>query len=86
MPPLVLFIFLFVGSLVVSRFRHWPLPLALVDATGLAVAVTLVVFGEELPLSYVAKALLIALGAGASMWVLGRMSHANRAKDTAAGV
>jgi hypothetical protein len=74
MPPLAIFLVLLVGSLVVARLRRWPLGPALLEAAGSATALTLVVFGEDLPqISYVVKATLIALGAGSSMWVIARM-------------
>ena len=73
MTILIPFALMVVASLTVALFRGWPLLLSTVEALGFAGGMTLVFFGEDIPLAYSLKATLIVLAVLASTWAFNRM-------------
>jgi hypothetical protein len=74
MPTIAVFLILLVGPILIAFFRHRQVVPAIVDGVSFATAVTLIAFGSEVPVPYGVKAALIALGAGAWVWVQTRQA------------
>jgi len=75
-------------SLAVARLWNWPLLLAAAESLAFATGMTLVFLGEQIPIPYVPKAMLIVLSVVVSTWAFHQMgsqhSEASVADDGAA--
>lgn len=61
------------ASLAVATVRGWPWVLATIEALAFASGMTLVFFGEQLPIGYTPKAMLIVLAVLVSTWAFNRL-------------
>ena len=86
MPPVVVFLALLIGPIVVAKMRHAPVLAAFVNGAGFAVAVSLVAYGDQLALPYVVKGLLIAFGAGLWVWTFDNVTRRDTSDSDAAPV
>ncbi len=75
MNPIVPFAVIFLVSVAAGRIRSWPVLLSIVEAAAFAGGMTLVFFGEEIPLDYTPKAILIVLAVVTSVWTFDRMAR-----------
>lgn len=70
-----------VASLAIELRLGWRLIVSMVEATAFSAGMTLVFFGEQIPLEYTPKAILIVLAVVVSTWAIGRRAHEVRAQQ-----
>lgn len=78
MNPLVVFLTMLAVSVGVALLWRFPPLWALVEAIAFAGGMTLVFFGEQIPLAYTPKAMLIVLAVVVSTWAYDRMVRSRR--------